>query len=106
MQFTINRDFDCVGTSLRPLLEANFRYERISAAKVRNLHWLSFIGFWVWLAAIWPSLLPAPVEDVVLVLWAILFLIAVWTIVQSWTWHRKLTRYLSEHQAKQKVRSS
>jgi hypothetical protein len=102
VQFTINRDLDPDGASLRPLLEAHFRYERLHAAKSRYLHLLAIVGFWVWLGAIWPSLLPAPVENFVLMLWGVLLLIAAWASVEAWAWHRKMTHYLSQHQAKHK----
>ena len=101
MQLTINSDLDPDGSSLRPLLEAHFKYERMSAAKSRYLHWLAIVGFWVWLGAIWPSVLPPPVEEIVLVLWGILLLIGAWVSVETWAWHRKMTRHLSEHRAKQ-----
>ena len=102
MQFTINRDLDPDGASLGPLLEAHVKYERINAARSRYFQLLAIVGFWVWVGAIWPSLLPAPVEDLVLVLWGVLLLIAAWASVEAWAWHRKMTHYLREHQAKQK----
>ena len=102
MQFTINRDLDPDRSSLRPLLEAHFKYERMSAAKSRYLHLLAIVGVWVWLGAMWPSLLPAQVEEFVLVVWGVLLLIAAWASVETWAWHRRMTRYLSEHQAKQR----
>jgi hypothetical protein len=101
MRFTINRDLDPDGSSLRPLLEAHVRYERINAARSRYLQLLAIVGFWVWLGAILPSVLPAPVEEFVLVLWGVLLLIATWVSAEAWAWRRKMTRYLREHQAKQ-----
>ena len=102
MQFTINRDLDPDRSSLRPLLEAHCKYERMSAAKSRYLHLLAIVGVWVWLGAMWPSLLPAQVEEFVLVVWGALLLIAAWASVETWAWHRRMKRYLIEHQAKQR----
>ena len=102
MQFTIHSDIISDRSSLRPLLEAHLKYERMSAAKSRYLHLLAIVGVWVWLGAMWPSLLPVQVEEFVLVLWGVLLLIAVWASVETWAWHRKMTRYLSEHEAKQR----
>lgn len=45
MQFTINSDLDPDGSSLRPLLEAHFEYERMSAAKSRYLDLLAVVAF-------------------------------------------------------------
>ena len=105
MQFTINRDLDPDRSSLRPLLEAHCKYERMSAAKSRYLHLLAIVGVWVWLGTVWPSLLPAQVEEFVLVVWGVLLLIAAWVSVETWAWHRRMTRYLIEHQAKQRERA-
>jgi len=102
VQFTIHRDTISDRSSLRPLLEAHFKYERMSAAKSRYLHLLAIVGVWVWLGAMWPSLLPVQVEEFVLVAWGVLLLLAVWASVETWAWHRKMTRYLSEHEAKQR----
>ena len=105
MQFTINRELDPDGSSLRPLLEAHDKYERVSAAKSRYLHLLAIVGVLVWLEAIWPSLLPVQLEEFVLMIWGALLLLAVWASIATWTWHRKMTHYLSEHQARQKDRA-
>ena len=102
MQITINRDLDPDGSSLRPLLEAHVRYERINATRSRYLQLLAIVGFWVWLGAIWPSVLPPLVEDFVLVLWGGLLLVAAWVSVEAWAWRRKMTHYLRENQAKQR----
>jgi hypothetical protein len=101
VQFTINRDRDLHGSSLRPLLEAHLKYERLAIIRSRYFQLSAIIGFWVWLGAIWPSLLPALVKDFVLVCWGILLLIGAWASVEAWVWHRKMNRYLNEHKAKQ-----
>lgn len=104
LQFNINRDRDPNDKSLRILLEAHFRYERMSAAKSLCLHLLTVVGVIVWLAAAWPFLLPSELQLFVLVLWGGLFFIAVWTGFEEWLWHRKVARYRDGHQAKQKQR--
>jgi len=39
---------------------------------------------------------PRKLDDILLIL------VAVWASVETWAWHRKMTRYLSEHEAKQR----
>jgi hypothetical protein len=102
VQFTIHRDTISNRSSLRPLLEAHFKYERMSAAKSRYLHLLAIVGVGVWVGAMWPSLLPVQMEEFILVLWAALLLIVVWASVETWACGRKMTRYLGEHKAKQR----
>ncbi len=101
VQFTINRDLDPDGTSLRRLLEAQFRYERMSAARFLCVHLLAIVGAMVWLGAIWPSLLPAEVLLFALTLWGAFLFLTVWVSVEEWVWHRRMERYLSQHQAGQ-----
>ena len=99
MQFTINRDIDSDG-SLRPLLEAHFKYERTSDAKSFYLHLLAIVGVLVWLAAIWPSLIPGELEEFVLIVWGALFFVAVWASVEAWTCRRRMIWYLSRASGK------
>jgi len=102
LQFTINRDLDPDGASLRRLLKAHLRYERMSKAKSLCLHLLAIVSVVVWVGAMWPSLLPAQVQVLTLALWGALLFFTIWASVEEWSWHRRVARYRSEHQVKQK----
>ncbi len=102
LQFTINRHADPKGASLRRLLEAHVRYERVSAAKSFSLHLLAIVSAVVWLGEMWPSLLPSQLRAAALALWGVLLLFATCASVEEWAWRRRVARYRSEHQAKQK----
>jgi hypothetical protein len=102
MHITINRDLDPDGSKLRALLEAQYTYERMSAARSFLVHLLAMASMPVWLGASWPALLLAQVRAFALALWVGLFFIAILVGVQEWTWHRRLARYLSEYQARQR----
>ena len=102
LQFTINKERDPADTSLRKMLEAHLIYERMSAAKKFSLHVLAIVSVVVWVGAKWPDLLPPKVLDSTLVLWVGLLFFAVLAGVQEWLWHRRVARYRSEHQAKQR----
>jgi Na+/H+ antiporter NhaD/arsenite permease-like protein len=101
LQFTLNSERDPYDASLRKLLEAHVKYERMSAARSFSLHLLAIVSAVVWLGVVWPSLLPSQVRAVALALWAVLLLFAVCAGAEEWAWHRKVARYRSEHQAKQ-----
>jgi hypothetical protein len=104
LQFTMNRGPNADGTSLRKLLEAHRVYARIGAAKRFSLHLLALVGVVVWIGAMWPSLLPAPVRLPALALWGGLLFLAVLASVEERTWRRKLerlARHLREHPADQ-----
>jgi hypothetical protein len=102
LQFTINRDLDPDGASLRRLLEAHVIYERMSGAKKFSLHLLAIVGVVVWVGAMWPALLPSQVLEPALALWGVLLFLAILASVEEWLWHRKVERYRREHQAGQK----
>ena len=101
MQFTVDKELDPKGSSLRSLLDAHVRYERVSAAKKLYLHLLAAVGALVWLGAIWPSLLSVEVEDFALALWGGIFLLILWASFDEWAWHRRVKNYRKEQQSKQ-----
>jgi hypothetical protein len=101
MQFTLNREHDPEGSLLRPLLDAHLKYERTNSAKSMYLHLLAVVGLFLWVAAMWPDFIPGQIEELVLTLWGVLFVLLARASFETWTWHRKLMRYLRQHQAKQ-----
>lgn len=102
LQFTINKNLDRDGTSLRRLLEAHLIYERMSAAKKFSLHLLAVVGVVVWVGAMWPALLPPRLMESASELWGAVLFFTVLASVEEWLWHRKVARYHLEHRAKQK----
>jgi hypothetical protein len=102
LQFTVQKDLDPNSASLRRLLEAHLTYVKMSAAKSFFLHLLAVVSVAVWIAAMWPGVLPLQVLDSALALWVVLLFFAVLTSVEEWLWHRKVARYRSEHPPKQK----
>jgi membrane protein implicated in regulation of membrane protease activity len=102
LQFTVHKDLDPNSASLRRLLEAHFTYARMSAAKSLFLHLLAVVSVAVWIAAMWPGVLPLRVLDSALALWVSLLFFAILTSIEEWLWHRKVTRYQSEQAAETK----
>jgi hypothetical protein len=54
----IDKQLDPDRSQLRRVLETQFAYERMSAARSTLVHLLAFLGVAVWVAAISPDLLP------------------------------------------------
>jgi hypothetical protein len=102
LHFTIDSNLDPQSASIRKLLEAHAAYARMSAAKRLSLHLLAIVGAVVWIAALWPALLPAQLRSVALALWGVLLIFMIAASVEEWIWHRKVARYRDEHQGKQK----
>jgi hypothetical protein len=55
-EFTIDRTRDSDGSKLRSVLEAQFTYERMGAARSLLAHLLAITGVVIWLETIWPRL--------------------------------------------------
>jgi membrane protein implicated in regulation of membrane protease activity len=105
LQFTVHSDLDPDRASVRRLLEAHLTYARMSAAKTFLLHLLAVVSMAVWVGAMWPAVLPPGVLEAALALWVALLFFAVLASVEEWLWHRRVARYQSERQAKQKPAS-
>jgi hypothetical protein len=106
LQFTLKRDRDPNDASLRRLLEAHVVYERMSGAKKFSLHLLAIVGAVLWVGAMWPALLPPQVLYSALMLWLGLLFFAILASIEEWLWHRKVARYRSDQQTKQKSGAS
>lgn len=102
LHFTINRDLNPNGASLRKLLKAHVIYERMTAAKKFSLYLLAIVGVVLWVGTMWPAFLPPRALDFALALWGGLLFLAILASVEEWLWHRRVARYRSEHQARQK----
>lgn len=86
--------------AVRRLLEAHRRYARMSGAKTFALHLLAVVSVALWIGAMWPTLLPAPVLDDALALWIALGCFAVFATVEEWLWRRRVAQYRLERQAR------
>ncbi|HEY2987334.1 MAG TPA: hypothetical protein VGL11_06390 [Candidatus Binatia bacterium] len=102
LRFTIDKDPDPEGASVRRLLEAHLTYAKMSAAKSFCLHLLAIVSAAVWVGAMWPGVLPLQLLDSALALWLALLFFAVLTSIEEWLWHRKVARYRSERRSDQK----
>ena len=72
MEFTIDKEREPDDSILRTLLEAHMKYERTNNAKSVCLHLLAIVGILVWFEAMWPAIIPGPMETFVLTVWGAL----------------------------------
>lgn len=76
--------------ALRPLLEAHFAYEHMSARRSFCVHLLALVSVLVWLGNCWPALLPVPVQAIMDECWGVLFFIAIMAGIEEWRCYRRL----------------
>jgi polyferredoxin len=95
--------FDDAGEAdraVRRLLEAHRRYARMSGAKTFALHLLAVVSVALWVGAMWPAVLPAPVLDDALALWIALLCFAVLARFEEWLWRRRVAQYQLDRQSR------
>jgi hypothetical protein len=80
---------------LRSVLEVEFVYERMGAARSLFFHLLAIVGVLIWLEAIWPDLLPSDVRLFIIILWGTILFVALWAAVEEYFSRRRLKRYLA-----------
>jgi hypothetical protein len=95
LRFTIDKERDPDRSKLRGILEAQFAYERMSAARSLFAHLLAIVGMVIWLDAIWPDWLPPEVRQFSLVLWGSILVLLIWAAIEEYVSRRRLKRYLA-----------
>ena len=95
LEFKTDRNVDPHRSNLRGVLETQFSYERMSAARSLFVHLLAIVGGVIWLQAIWPTLLSEEVRLFILVLWAALLFSAILAAVEEHVSRRKLKHLLA-----------
>jgi hypothetical protein len=93
IEFRINKQLDPERSQLRRVLEAQFAYERMSAARSMLVHLLAFVGVVIWLEGIWPDLLPEEVRFFTFILCGSFLFLTIWVALEEYALRRKLTRY-------------
>ena len=95
LQFTIDKAADPDRSQLRTVLEAQFAYERMSAARSMLAHLLAIVGVLIWLEAIWPDFLSEQARFFILVFWGGILFVVLWVAVEEYVLWRKLKSYLA-----------
>jgi hypothetical protein len=95
LQFRIDPSVDPDRSNLRSVLEAEFAYERMSAARSLFFHLLAIVSVLIWLEAIWPDLLPSEVRLFIIILWGTILFVALWAAIEEYFSRRRLKRHLA-----------
>jgi hypothetical protein len=96
LQFTIDKAADPDRSKLRAVLEAQFTWERMSAARSWFAHLLAVLGVVFWLEAIWPDLLPVGIRFFALALFGGVLFLTLRTAIAEIVSQRKLKRCLAD----------
>jgi hypothetical protein len=88
----IDKQLDPDRSQLRRVLETQFAYERMSAARSMLVHLLAFLGVVVWVTAISPDLFPKEARLFTVILWGSFLFLTIWVAVEEYLLSRKLTR--------------
>lgn len=95
LQFRIDRNSDPDRSELRSVLETQFTYERMKAARSWFTHLLAVTGVVIWLEAIWPDLLPADIRFFTLAVFGGILFLSIRAAIEEVVSRRRLKRYIA-----------
>jgi hypothetical protein len=94
IQFSIDKNSDPDRSKLRGILEAQFTYERMVAARSCCVHLLAVTGVVIWLEAIWPDLLSPDIRFFALAVFGGILFLALRVVIEEVVWRVRLKRCL------------
>jgi hypothetical protein len=95
LEIRVDKQVDPDRSQLRHVLEAQFRYERVSMARSTMAHLLAIVGILIWLEGIWPDLLPEEARFFTFVFWGSMLFVTVSIALEEFVLSRKLASYLA-----------
>jgi hypothetical protein len=98
LEFTVDRNRDPDGSKLRRLLEAQISCERMAAARSLVAHILAITGVVIWLAAIWPDLIPSEVRLFAVAVFGGNLILALGVGIEEIAWRVRLKRRLKANE--------
>jgi hypothetical protein len=95
IQFSVDKNSDPDRSKLRGILEAQFTYERMVAARSCCVHLLAVTGVVIWLEVIWPDLLPSDIQFFSLTVFGGILFLVLRAAIEEVISRRKLKRLLA-----------